>query len=147
MNIDGFLFYRNFATRTIYKNMKRDIENRQDIELLIRSFYHKVVKDDTIGYIFNDVARVNWDVHLPIMYNFWENVIFNVVTYRGNPMQLHKELNTKEPLTPEHFTQWLALFTTTVNELFAGAKAELAKQRALSISTMIQVKIAQQTVM
>lgn len=131
----------------LQRDMQKDIENRQDIELLIRSFYDKVVKDDTIGYIFNDVARVNWDVHLPIMYNFWENVIFNVGTYRGNPMQLHKELNTKEPLTPEHFTQWLALFTTTVNELFAGAKAELAKQRALSISTMIQVKIAQQTVM
>lgn len=127
--------------------MQNDIENRQDIELLIRSFYDKVIKDDTIGYIFNDVARVNWDVHLPIMYNFWENVIFQAGTYRGNPMQLHKELNMKEPLTTEHFKQWLILFTTTVDELFAGPKAELAKQRAMSISTMIQVKIAQQAAM
>ena len=130
----------------IKNQMLKDIENRHDIELLIRSFYDKVIKDDTIGYIFNDVAKVDWDTHLPIMFNFWENVIFNVGTYRGNPMQLHKELNAKEPLTPGHFKQWLALFTATVDELFAGPKAELAKQRALSIATMIQVKIAQQTV-
>lgn len=123
--------------------MKRDIETRQDIELLIRSFYDKVIQDETIGYIFNDVAKVNWDTHLPIMYDFWESVIFYTGTYRGNPIELHRHLNAREPLTAEHFKQWLHLFTHTVDELFEGEKTELAKQRALSISTMIQLKIAQ----
>lgn len=122
---------------------KQDIENRQDIELLIRTFYDKVIADATIGYIFNDVAKVDWDTHLPIMFDFWENVLFYTGTYRGNPMQMHKELHVKELLTAEHFAQWMRLFTQTVDELFDGEKAELAKQRALSISTMIQVKIAQ----
>ena len=31
-----------------------DIRSREDIELLINSFYTKVKKDDTIGFIFND---------------------------------------------------------------------------------------------
>jgi len=122
---------------------KSDIQTRNDIELLIRRFYDKVIKDETIGYIFNDVAKVNWDAHLPIMFDFWENVLFYTGAYRGNPMQMHKELHVKEPLTAEHFAQWMRLFTQTVDELFEGEKAELAKQRALSISTMIQVKIAQ----
>ncbi len=123
--------------------MKKDIENRADIELLINSFYDKVRADDVIGYIFNDVTKVDWPHHLPIMYNFWEGVIFYTGNYSGNPMQVHKDLNKKEPLTPEHFKRWLQLFVETVNNLFEGDKAELAKQRAMSISTSIQVKIMQ----
>ena len=75
------------------------------------------------------------------MCNFWESVIFYTATYSGNPIQLHKQLNNKVPLTAQHFKQWLRLFTETVDELFEGVKAELAKQRAASISTMIQIKI------
>lgn len=123
--------------------MKNDITNRQDIELLINRFYDKVKVDGVIGYIFNDVARVNWPAHLPVMYNFWESVIFYTGNYNGNPMLLHRQLNTKTPLTAAHFKQWLHIFTNTVDELFEGDKAELAKQRAMSISTMMQVKIAQ----
>ncbi len=120
-----------------------DIEGRRDIEVLINRFYNKVKKDAVIGYIFNDVAQVDWPKHLPVMYNFWESVIFYTATYNGNPIQLHKQLNNKVPLTVQHFKQWLKLFTETVDELFEGAKAELAKQRATSIATMIQVKIVQ----
>ena len=40
--------------------MKTDIRNRKDIEKLVNAFYDKVKKDDTIGYLFNDVAKVNW---------------------------------------------------------------------------------------
>lgn len=123
--------------------MKKDIENRADIELLINSFYDKVRADDVIGYIFNDVTKVDWPHHMPTMYNFWEGVIFYTGNYSGNPMQVHKDLNKKEPLTPEHFKRWLQLFVETVNSLFEGDKAELAKQRAMSISTSIQVKIMQ----
>jgi len=55
--------------------MKKDIENRTDIEQLVRSFYDKVNTDDTIGYIFNDIAKVNWEKHFPVMFDFWENVL------------------------------------------------------------------------
>ena len=46
--------------------MKKDIENRGDIILLINTFYEKVKRDEVIGYIFNDVAKVNWEKHLPV---------------------------------------------------------------------------------
>jgi hemoglobin len=122
--------------------MKKDIENRADIELLINSFYKKVRADEVIGYIFIDVVKVDWPHHMPTMYDFWEGVIFYTGNYRGNPMAIHKTLNNTEPLTAEHFERWLQLFTTTVNELFEGNKAELAKQRAMSIATTIQIKLA-----
>jgi hemoglobin len=121
--------------------MKKDIENREDIELLVITFYDKVKADETIGYIFNDIAKVNWKKHLPIMFDFWENVLFYTGGYEGNPMIIHQHLNRVVPLAKSHFKQWEKLFTETVDELFEGTNAVLAKQRALSISTIMQIKI------
>ena len=41
----------------------------------------------------------------------------------------------------EHFDRWIELFNETVNELFAGEKAELAKQRAFLIRWTLEGKI------
>jgi len=121
--------------------MKKDIENIEDIKLLINSFYDKVKADKTIGYIFNDIAKVNWEKHLPVMYNFWENVIFFTGSYNGNPMTTHVRMHNVVHFTTDHFERWIKLFTSTVDELFEGEKAELAKQRAISIATVMQLKI------
>ncbi len=53
--------------------MMKDIENRTDIEVLVNAFYQKVQQDPLIGYIFTDVAKVNWKHHLPKMYEFLGN--------------------------------------------------------------------------
>ena len=121
--------------------MKKDIEQRDDIILLINNFYDKVKKDNSIGYIFNDVAKVNWTKHLPVMYDFWEGMVLNKSNYSGNPLAVHKHLNELTPLNSDHFKQWLHLFTTTVNELFEGKNAELIKQRATGIAAVMQAKI------
>lgn len=121
--------------------MKIDIKGRADIELLVDEFYKKVQQDETIGYIFSDIAKVNWQKHLPVMYDFFENMLFYTGAYNGNPMQLHKHLNRVVPLTPVHFDQWYFLFSTTVDEHFTGDIASLAKQRAKSIATVMQLKI------
>jgi hemoglobin len=47
-------------------------------------------------------------------------------------------------LTAAYFQQWTHLFTSTVDEMFTGEKAALAKQRAISISTVMQIKILQE---
>lgn len=120
---------------------RKDIETRKDIEILVDSFYKKVLKDETIGYIFKDVANINLEKHMPTMYDFWETTLFHSSVYKGNPMNIHLKLNNKEPLKKSHFEQWLALFNETVDELFHGEKAELAKTRALSIATVMQIKI------
>ena len=121
--------------------MKKDIENRADIELLVNEFYNKVKTDAVIGYIFTDVAKVNWEKHLPRMYDFWENTLFYTGTYEGNPMELHKHLHRGAPLKASDFSRWNKLFLSTVDECFEGKNALLAKQRALSISTLMQIKI------
>jgi len=121
--------------------MKKDIGNRADIQLLVDTFYDKVKQDETIGYLFNDVAKVNWEQHLPRMYDFWENILFQTGGFKGNPMAAHVQLHQKSPLTAAHFERWQQLFLATVNELFEGDKAELIKQRARSIATMMLIKV------
>jgi hemoglobin len=121
--------------------MKTDIKTRKDIEHLINSFYDKVKKDEVIGFIFNDIAKVNWEKHLPVMYDFWESIVFSTGNYTRNPMLVHLQLNRLVPLTKQHFDQWLKLFTQTVDELFEGNNATLIKERALNIATIIQSKI------
>ena len=82
--------------------MKKDISNRADIQLLVDSFYNKVRADETIGYLFNDVAKVNWEQHLPRMYDFWENILFQTGSFKGNPMVAHVQLHQKSPLSATH---------------------------------------------
>jgi len=114
--------------------MKPDIEHRADIERLINTFYDKVQADALLGPVFNDVARVDWPRHLPVMYSFWEFLLLGGTQYQGNPIQKHFDLHAVHPLSAEHFERWLQLFQTTVDELFIGPVADDAKFRAFAIS-------------
>jgi hemoglobin len=119
----------------------KDIENREDIIILVDTFYNKVKKDAVIGPFFNDVAKVNWDEHLLKLYDFWETTLFHKALYKGNPIEVHKNLHQLLPLEKKHFDYWVNLFCTTVNELFKGNNAEQIKIKAQSIAIVMQWKI------
>lgn len=121
--------------------MKKDIQNREDIIKLVNAFYEKVKGDDIIGYIFSDIAHVNWELHLPRMYDFWENILFSSANFDGNPMMTHKALNQKVQIDFTHFNRWNILFNETVNSLFKGEKAEEIKNRAMNISKAMMDKV------
>lgn len=106
------------------------IESRQDIQTLVDHFYTKVRQDPVIGPIFTEFAKVNWDEHLPKLYNFWADLLLGEDTYRGRPFPPHIPLN----LQVHHFERWLSLFIGTIDEHFFGAKADEAKNRALRIA-------------
>jgi hemoglobin len=126
----------------------RDIETRQDIENLMQVFYSKALHDELIGYIFTEVAKLDLSHHLPIISDFWEMVLFQTVNfqekYGRSPMQVHQTLNEKTSLKKEHFVRWLKIFNETMDENFAGEKAELAKMRAVSIANTMLIKFASQ---
>ncbi|MGB0389929.1 MAG: group III truncated hemoglobin [Salibacteraceae bacterium] len=120
--------------------MKQDISNREDIILMVNSFYEELQKDEELNHMFNVVAKLDWDSHMPKMYDFWETIIFKNAVYSGNPMRVHKNLHGLQHFTKSMFTSWLAIFNENMDNLFAGKNAEEAKVRALSIATMIQLK-------
>lgn len=120
---------------------KKDIRKREDIMKLVDSFYEKVRADESLGPIFDQIAHTNWEKHLPVMYDFWENVIFHTGQYTGNPMISHQRVHALQPFTKAHFTRWLELFRATLHECFEGPHTELADQRATSIATVMQLKL------
>lgn len=121
--------------------MKTDIKNQEDIKLLVDSFYQKAVADKDLGHIFTDIANVNWEHHLPIMYAFWESVLLGNIGYKGNPMDAHFKLNEKYTLTAAHFNSWKFLFIETVDEYFEGEMAQKAIESARSIADLMFYKI------
>ncbi len=119
----------------------RKIETREDVEFLVNKFYDKVGKDETIGFFFNDIAKVNWDLHLPKMYQFWETLLFGKASYKGNPMAVHFPINEMQAMEKHHFEHWLKLWTATLDENFEGEMAEAAKTKASNITNLMAYKM------
>lgn len=118
--------------------MKREIKNKEDIQLLVDTFYNQVREDELIGPIFNEKIGDNWPTHLEKMYSFWQTVLLHVQAYSGSPFLPHAQL----PIDKSHFDRWLQLFHKTVEENFEGKVAEDALFRATHMATMFQYKIA-----
>lgn len=123
--------------------MNQDITNRSDVELLVDTFYGKVMTNEVIGFIFSDVVGIDWSKHLPKMYNFWSSLLFGERNYSGNPMRVHVALSKLTEMGSKEFGEWLRLFDETVDELFEGNKANEAKARASKIASLMQIKIKQ----
>jgi truncated hemoglobin YjbI len=107
-----------------------DLHDRSDVTELVTAFYARAFEDPLIGPVFTDIARMDLDRHLPVMCDFWETVLFRAGLYHRNALQVHVALNAKFPLHQEHFGRWLELWGSTVDDHFAGEKAELAKLQA-----------------
>lgn len=123
--------------------MKKEIEDRNDLLFLMQQFYEKATKNETIGFFFTEVAHLNLEKHIPIITDFWEDIVFGTYKYKNNPMQVHKELYKKHTIENKHFEKWISLFTKTVDENFEGNNAEKIKQRATSIATVMKIKVIQ----
>lgn len=113
---------------------RNDITTREDISILVSTFYDRAFADPLIGYIFTDIAHLDLVAHMPTMCDFWESVIFRAGKYHGNAMQPHYLLHLKSPLTHAHFERWLEIWKATTDDLFEGEYAEFAKQQATSIA-------------
>jgi hemoglobin len=122
---------------------KKDIENRNDLLLLMQEFYKKLLADNSINYLFTDVAKIDLHHHLPVLVDFWDSILFQSGIYQQNAMQPHIALHQKSRLAKQHFETWLRYFKETVDELFSGDNAFIIKERATSIATVMQIKIKQ----
>lgn len=122
---------------------KQELNSRDAIELLVNSFYTKVKVDDLLAPIFNNAQFFSWDTHIPIMINFWETLLLDTASYKGNTMQKHIMLHRQQPLTPELFDRWKKLFYATLDEFFEGPNVAEARRRVEAMSSLMQYKIAQ----
>lgn len=115
--------------------MKQDIMNREDVFLLVSTFYTKVRANERIGFFFNDTIE-DWPAHLEKLTDFWETNLFMVSKFRGNPMKAHKDVDHhfQNSIEQKHFGEWLNLWYQTLDELFEGERASIAKNRARNMA-------------
>jgi hemoglobin len=111
-----------------------DISTREDCERLVRAFYSRALDDPIIGFLFTDVAKLDVEAHVPVIASFWETILLGAQTYRGGAFRPHALLHRQVPLRSGHFERWLVLWRDTVDELFEGERAELAKAHAQRVA-------------
>lgn len=121
--------------------MKQDISGKEDIQFIVTKFYNKLLNDSSINHFFEHMmATESLSHHIEIVTDFWNGILFNTIDYQRNAMEPHLTLHKKIPFKNVHFKIWLHHFTTTIDAYFEGEKALLAKTRAISIATIIEIK-------
>lgn len=121
---------------------KKELDNRENISLLVNTFYGKIRKDEMLGPIFNGIIK-DWPEHLDRLTDFWETNLLFTRKYKGNPLEVHNNVDRQmdQVITMEHFGRWLQLWLNTIDELFTGKNAEVAKLRARKMSTIMFLSI------
>ena len=121
---------------------KTDIQTRAHIRLLVETFYSRIRVHDELGPIFNSIIT-DWESHFELLTDFWETQLFLKRKYHGNPVTAHQEVDDKvgNTVTSEHFGLWLNVWFATIDDLFEGETAWVAKNRAQKMSTMLFMKI------
>ncbi|WP_394364231.1 group III truncated hemoglobin [Formosa algae] len=124
--------------------IKSDLKNRDDVFLLVSTFYDKIRKDDALGPFFNRLIT-DWPAHIERLTSFWESSLFLKTKYYGNPLEVHIKVDEEHnnSITDKHFGAWLNFWVQTVDELFEGDMANNAKQRARKMGTFLYINIFQ----
>ncbi len=115
-----------------------DIDGPDDVQLLVGSFYRKLVIDPQLAHFF---YGLDMEHHLPRIRSFWEMILFGSKGFEGDPMTKHIQLHHRLPMEPVHFDRWLALFHATVDEHFSGPVAKEAHARATTIAAVMLHKV------
>jgi len=122
--------------------MKKEIEERQDVFNLVDTFYTKVRANQLLGPIFENHIH-DWPKHLDRLTDFWETNLFFLRKFKGNPLLKHQIVDAAagHSINEQHFGVWLNLWFETVDQLFHGEKAIIAKNRARSMGTFFHVNL------
>jgi len=110
-----------------------DLDRRSRIHDLVIAFYREIVFDELLGPVFTEVAETDWSTHIPKLIDFWCRMLLDEPGYDGFVLAAHRHVHDTEAFRLEHFDRWYALWVATIDDRWAGPRADLAKQRALRI--------------
>ncbi|KAB1068638.1 group III truncated hemoglobin [Tamlana haliotis] len=121
---------------------KKDIKTREDVFLLVSSFYDGIRADEELGPFFNNLIH-DWDAHIEKLTSFWEASLFLKTKYKGDPLAAHIKVDqdNNNVINERHFGLWLNLWFKTIDDLFEGDYAQNAKHRARKMGTFLYMKI------
>ncbi len=123
---------------TSLDDRRGDLATRADVDLLLRRFYERALVDPLLAPAFETLVVVGLDEHLPVVGDFWEQILFRTTRYQGHVVLVHEALHRQHGLTDERFRRWLELWCETVDESFVGTDAERAKSKAHAMAAALQ---------
>lgn len=122
----------------------KKIEDREDVFILVTTFYSKIRQDELLGPIFNEhITKEQWPGHLQKLTDFWVTALFGVLSFKGNPAKAHKNIdeNLNYSINQLHFGKWLQLWFNTIDLLYEGTIAQRAKDAARKMATSQYIAI------
>ncbi len=118
-----------------------DVATVADVERLVTFFYARAMQDEHIGLFFTEAVPLNLEEHLPKIVKFWTSILLDTNDYKDNPMLKHVALSQKMNINKSHMSRWLSLWKGSIDKLYNGPKADLAKSRAEQIGILMLRKI------
>lgn len=117
--------------------------NEENIIVLVRTFYPKVLKDSVLSPFFiaklgDDIQSKQWEEHLKLLIEFWKFAALGYEEYSGHPLQAHFNL---EGLSREAFKAWITLFHSTVDTLYSADASEYFKEKSTNIAEAFIAKL------
>lgn len=113
--------------------MKQDIQSKSDLKRLFELFYERVLVDEQLKPHFKDF---DLEHHLPRMVDFWSLLLLEIPGYNANVIEKHQHMN----LCLEDFEAWEREFLTTLDDLYAGEKVRLAKEKLKVLRWTMEAK-------
>lgn len=110
-----------------------DLDTRAGVHDLVVEFYREVVNDDLLGPVFEEVAEVDWSIHIPRLVDYWCNILLGQGAGLGSIMGPHRELHSRSRVLPEHCDRWFVLWSQTVTRSWRGPVADHAVEHAASL--------------
>ncbi len=133
---------KNLSYLFLHSMAKRDITTREDVYLLVKTFYKKIQKDEKLGPIFNGMIK-DWDLHFVLLTNFWSSQLFIERTYHGNPIEVHRKVDdfAGHSIKEHHFGVWLNYWIQTLDNHFEGENVFILKNKARKMASFIHIDI------
>ncbi|WP_093025207.1 group III truncated hemoglobin [Pustulibacterium marinum] len=119
---------------------KREINNREDVAVLVNTFYKAIRKDAFLGPYFTGMIS-NWETHLAHLTDFWCGQLFFDSGYEGDPMEKHRNVDKffYHNMNENHFKAWLEIWLSVLDSEFKGENAELLKNKATKMASAIHM--------
>jgi hemoglobin len=117
--------------------VSRDVATGNDVGVLVRRFYRAAIPDPLLGPVFERFG-VDWAHHLPKLVAYWEHVLLGRPGLATNTIAVHGGVQAVAPFGPAQIGRWVELWEETVDELFVGPVADLAKSRAREVGRALR---------
>ena len=113
--------------------------SKEHIEKLVVHFYDQVQKDELLGPIFNEIAKVDWNHHITLIVQFWNSIMLKTNEFHSSPYMKHVMLGKQVELTEAHFARWLILFQEEAFKYLPKAAAHQIVNRATLIANSLKL--------